>query len=113
MTDSAGARASPSTDTLPLSPPSGCRSPAAGGDDKFDELAGAVFEHCRNQLSNDDDDESFYPIVKSQQKRTLEKRISNKYVSSSYAASAVVFIGETGFISCGSKRARKQLLHLS
>jgi len=57
------------------------RSPAAGGDvdGKFDELAGAVFQRCRHQLTNDDD-ESFYPIAEQQQKRKLEQQISNKYV---------------------------------
>ena len=74
MSDSPGA-AGPS-DAAP------CRSPAAGGDvdDKFDELAGAVFHHCRNQLTNDDD-ESFYPIAEQQQKRKLEEKLSNKYVT--------------------------------
>jgi len=63
----------------------GSRAPAAGGgdvDEKFDELAGAVFEHCRQQLSNhdDEDDESFpYPIVEQQQKRKLQQQLSNRY----------------------------------
>jgi len=60
-------------------PPLPGRAPAAGGDvdDKFDELAGAVFHHCRNQLSNDaDDDESFYPIAEQQQKLKLQQQLS-------------------------------------
>ena len=66
-------------------PSSSCRSPAAGGDvdDKFDELAGAVFQHCRKQLTNDDDEESFYPIAEQQQKRKLEQQISNRCASDS------------------------------
>ena len=61
----------------------GGRAPAAGGDvdGKFDELAGAVFEHCRNQLTNEqDDDESFYPIAEQQQKRKLEQQLSSRCV---------------------------------
>jgi len=66
-----------------LSGGSASRSPAAAGggdvEDKFDELAGAVFQHCRKQLNNDDDDEqSFYPIAEQQQKRKLEQQISNR-----------------------------------
>jgi len=76
MSDSSGAAGPSDRDAGPP-----CRSPAAGGDvdDKFDELAGAVFNHCRNQLTNDDD-ESFYPIAEQQQKRKLEEKLSNKYV---------------------------------
>ena len=75
MSESPGAAGPSPSDALPT------RSPAAGGDveDKFDELAGAVFQHCRDQLTNDDD-ESFYPIAEQQQKRKLEQQISNKYV---------------------------------
>ena len=44
--------------------------------EKFDELAGAVFHHCRNQLANDDDES--YPIAEQQQKRKLEQQMSNR-----------------------------------
>jgi len=82
MSDSPGASAASTAGVVSASSdPVPCRSPAAGGDvdGKFDELAGAVFQHCRDQLTNDDD-ESFYPIAEQQQKRKLEQQISNKYV---------------------------------
>jgi len=77
MSDSPGAVARP-TSRSPLAAADG-----ATGDveQKFDELAGAVFQHCRNQLGTDDDDESIYPIAEQQQKRKLEQQISIRYPS--------------------------------
>jgi len=89
MSDGGAATARTPEATVPVSPSGGGGrgAPAAGGDvdgSKFDELAGAVFEHCRQQLTNhggghDDDDEStFYPIAEQQQKRKLEQQLSSR-----------------------------------
>jgi len=74
MSDSAAC----SSDAVPSRKSPVSATAAAGDVEKFDELAGAVFQHCRQQLSNDDD-EPFYPIAEQQQKRKLEQHMSNKY----------------------------------
>ena len=50
-------------------------------EDKFEELAGNMFQHCNSALDNDSNapyEVAKYPIAESQAKRHLENQLSQK-----------------------------------